>query len=67
MKRAPMTSAQRHLRDAPGAPENTRLTACSTCRAVYLDYPDGRTAHGVVFGHDPQPATTERETETTQP
>lgn len=33
--------------------------ACSSCGAVYLDIPNGRDAHQVVFGH--QPATPSRE------
>lgn len=28
--------------------------ACPSCGCVYLDIPDGRDAHQVVFGHRPE-------------
>jgi hypothetical protein len=35
--------------------------ACIRCRAVYIDDPDGRTAHRTVFGHQPAQADPTRE------
>lgn len=52
-KRPPMTSLERRLNDAAPPPPDTPLRTCHTCLAVYLDYPDGRDAHVVVFKHHP--------------
>ena len=40
---------------APLPPAGLGTTVCGRCRAHYLDYPDGRDAHKVVFGHTPAP------------
>lgn len=35
-------------------PQDGRLALCGRCGATYLDHPDGRDAHTVVFGHTPE-------------
>jgi hypothetical protein len=34
-------------------PQDGTLGRCDTCGATFLDHPDGRDAHVVVFGHTP--------------
>jgi len=38
-------------------PQDGQLALCARCGATYLDHPDGRDAHTVVFGHHPEGAT----------
>lgn len=38
-----------------------RSADCAACGGVYLDIPDGRDAHQVVFGHQPSSGEPARE------
>lgn len=64
----PQTVAEQRLAHALPPPQDTPLRGCHHCGAAYLDCPDGREAHTVVFGHQPTatPAATDGPT-TTEP
>lgn len=58
-KRPPLTGPQRRARDATYEPPPARLPGrdpCTLCGATWLDYPAGRDAHQIVFGHPPEAA-----------
>jgi hypothetical protein len=51
-----IAAAQKRCAAYPTArpPEDTPCSSCGRCGAAYLDYPAGRDAHIVVFGHPPE-------------
>ena len=49
--RRPATVVEQRL--ANSLPVDAEQARCTQCGAIYLDYPDGRDAHLVVFGHHP--------------
>jgi hypothetical protein len=58
----PTTPAERACTEDQGRPpDDTRAERCGTCHAAWLDYPAGRAAHEVVFGHPPAPDDPPRE------
>lgn len=51
LQRRPMTVLEQRLTNSQ--PVDATLVRCDTCGGTYLDYPAGRDAHIVVFGHTP--------------
>lgn len=64
--RRPQTVIEQRLAHTPPPPPGTPLRGCQHCGGAYLDCPDGREAHAVVFGHQPAAPATDGPT-TTEP